>query len=169
MLFFACVYTTGGTLQGKVKDLILDENFCVDKLVLESAEIDIKCVAGIKQGMVLVQEDGKQINISKFKHKAQKVHIVSQDSKAIIMPLYDFSKSEQKTEEDKKGDEPQVQVVYVPQKSINSDNILGKIITQNIVATNGELIASKGSVVTQNTVKLASMHQKLRELSFYVR
>ena len=57
----------------------------------------------------------------------------------------------------------------IPRLNSQKQNLLGKTITQTIIAQNGELIAKQGNLVTENTIELASAHQKLRELTFYVK
>lgn len=162
------VFTTLGASYGKVTDLILDEKFSVVNFVTSEKEIKFDCVAGVSAGVMIVQDEkqDKKIDLSKFKHKTQ--HIVSDVAKdkilqAVILPIYNA--------EDEKEDnvERVKKVQLVEQKMANSNHLLGRVATQNIIASNGEVVCRAGAIVTNDVIMRATSYSKLRELSFYVK
>ena len=57
----------------------------------------------------------------------------------------------------------------IPRASTHPLSLIGRVLTQNIITNSGEIIAKQGSVITENTILLASANQKIRELSFYAK
>lgn len=172
------IYTTSGNRLGKVQDLELDKNFYITKYICENTEIEASKVANIKNGVILVNTDDCNIKTSKFKPKTQNIQLqnTSQDQIAIIMPIKEDIIEEVK--EEYAEQQPEQYIVEQEQNVINGTiprlvsqdyTLVGKTITQNIITANGEVIARRGNVITPSTINLASMHQKLRELTFYAK
>ena len=162
------MFTTLGKSKGKISDLILDEKYNIESLETKEGKIDIKNVAGVDNGIIIVQDAEQYVDISKCKHKIKKINVknvtIKEENKAVILPLYNFNRQEEKEEENK-----QTTVKSVIHKTSNTNHLLGKIATQNIVAQNGELVCKIGSTITQEVINKANAYSKLRELSFYVK
>lgn len=160
------VFKVNGKNVGKVQDIILDDKFNVISYSIGGEVIDCKKVAGIDNGIIILQDDNAFINLQKFKHKEKKAKVqnyqVEDNYKAVILPMYSFEEKEQKEVQEK-------EVKKIEQKSISINHLIGKIVTQSIVASNGERVCKVGEIVTQDVINKANAYSKLRELSFYVK
>lgn len=66
------VYTNCGKLLGKVKDIILDEKYFVQTLILENQEIKANEIISSGQNIVIVQDEANKINVKSLKRKNNK-------------------------------------------------------------------------------------------------
>lgn len=174
------VFTTNGQSLGKINDLELDANFNVLEFYCLSDKFNIDQIASINNNIILINTNEYSVNVSKFKHKTKPIIVKEPiNQKAIILPLTQTQNNQTQIFESPYANMPQIielenkqneqSSTSIPRLTSQNQNLVGRIITQTIIAQNGELIAKQGNIVTENTIVLASAHQKLRELSFYVK
>lgn len=181
------VYTTKGKYLGKVKDLILNDKYYIEKIILENEqEIDIKIVFASGEDAVIVQADNENINIANFKRKkrANLSNIKTLQSKEQeVVILNNEQILEQKNENEilnSKEVEISPEIVEIPIKpkykfsnlvpqtlTTNYNFLIGRKMEKNIYSPNKELIARKNVKVTQEIINKAKLHCKLRELIKY--
>ena len=139
------VYTVSGTLWGAVYDL----EFKGDKIV-----------------SVLVPDN--KFDGNKIVSRSDELIIVNDGNKRII-------KKEGRPEE-KTAPPPENQGVSLPQKLRDGvsptkfgsyDFLIGKRVTKTIYSNDGKLVISENSVISEETIALASEHEKLVQLALY--
>lgn len=153
------VYTTQGKCIGKVTDVIIEKNFAVKSfLISNDKEIDIKEIISLSKNAILVQDENVKINRTKLtNHKRPKliktdspITILRNDSLAPILPQIPNTPT------------------TLPTKVTSSVNFLvGRVVTQNLYSQSKELIAKKGSLISQKTIDNARKNGKIKELSIF--
>ena len=148
------VYNLSGQLVGTCIDIEIDSKFYISKLILNN-EITISASNIINLGKSVIIISDKSINISKFKPKLRTLSDSNNEDKVYILNnVADTS--------------PQLIHTSTSNKIITDGSFLkNRILTQDIIALNGELIAKRGTVITANTIATASMYGKLAELARY--
>jgi sporulation protein YlmC with PRC-barrel domain len=144
-------YAVNGEFLGKVCDVILDENFSVVKFICENNEFTPNQIVSSNEKIMLVDTQNVNIAITKFKPKHKEDNLT-----ATILPYTKVEAS-------------QTRSTIIPRANVINNDLIGRTLTQNLVAENGELLARCGSKVTSSILNLAISHQKLRELCFYAK
>lgn len=152
-------YNLEGEFLGTSNDILIDENFNINKIILNNGTtIESKKIFNIGNSAILIND--KEINIAKFKPK-QKI-ITPKDIDSKVMILSDFIEKEQKPQK-------------APIKENTNNNkiitdfrfLVGRILSKDIVALNGEMIAKNGAIITKDIVNKASFYGKLVEIARY--
>ena len=147
-------YDMEGKLLGTSSDIILDEKFNIQSITLNNGQ-DINCENVFNLGKTIILTTNANVNIAKFKPK-QKTTIKKVDSNKVTI-LTDSSIM-------KGGNQENLTI----NKIITDFRFLvGRILSKDIVAVNGEMIAKTGSTITKDIVNKASFYGKLVEIARY--
>ena len=142
------VYNLSCEFLGTSHDIIVDDNFRISQIVLNNGKIiERNDILNIGKSTIIV---GSDVSIQKFKPVVKSIKI--QNSPKKVMILSDFINSETNT-----------------QNKIITDFrfLIGRILSQDVIALNGEMIARKDSIVTKDIVNKASFYGKLVEIARY--
>ena len=142
------VYNLSCEFLGTSHDIIVDDNFRISQIVLNNGKIiERNDILNIGKSTIIV---GSDVSIQKFKPVVKSITI--QNSPKKVMILSDFINSETNT-----------------QNKIITDFrfLIGRILSQDVIALNGEMIARKDSIVTKDIVNKASSYGKLVEIARY--
>lgn len=184
------VYTTKGKFLGHVKDLVLNDKYYIEKLILENEqEVDIKNILASGEDAVIVQADNENINIANFKRKKKTTTnnikaMQTSEQEVVILNENDQNSqtnSELNNLEVAEEFEMQPETVEVPISkpkykfsslapqtlTANYNFLIGRKMEKNVYSQNKELIARKNVKVTQDIINKAKLHCKLRELVKY--
>ena len=136
---------------GTSHDIIIDDNYRIYQILLNNGKT-INCdeIYNIGKSTIIVGKDN--ISIQKLKPASKKLKIEQTEKKVII--LSDFLKKE--------TTEPQNNKIITDFRFL-----IGRILSQDVVAVNGELIAKKDAIVTKEIVNKASYFGKLVEIARY--
>lgn len=184
------VYTTKGKFLGSVKDLVLNDKYYIEKLILENEqEVDIKNILASGEDAVIVQADNENVNIANFKRKKKTTTtntktMQAKEQEVVILNEVDQNlqtNSELNISENSEEFELQPETVEVPISkpkykfsslapqtlTANYNFLIGRKMEKNVYSQNKELIARKNVKVTQDIINKAKLHCKLRELVKY--
>lgn len=184
------VYTTKGKFLGHVKDLVLNDKYYIEKLILENEqEVDIKNILASGEDAVIVQADNENINIANFKRKkkntANNIKAMQTSEQEVVILNENDQNSQTNSElnnlEVAEEFEMQPETVEVPISkpkykfsslapqtlTANYNFLIGRKMEKNVYSQNKELIARKNVKVTQDIINKAKLHCKLRELVKY--
>lgn len=142
------VYNLSCEFLGTSHDIIVDDNFRISQIVLNNGKIiERNDILNIGKSTIIV---GSDVSIQKFKPVVKSIKI--QNSPKKVMILSDYINSETNT-----------------QNKIITDFrfLIGRILSQDVIALNGEMIARKDSIVTKDIVNKASSYGKLVEIARY--
>ncbi len=142
------VYNLSCEYVGTSHDIIVDDNFRISQIVLNNGKIiERNDILNIGKSTIII---GNDVSIQKFKPVVKSIKIQNTPKKVMI--LSDFIKNE-----------------ATPQNKIITDFrfLIGRILSQDVIALNGEMIAKKDSIVTKDIVNKASSYGKLVEIARY--
>ncbi len=143
------VYNLNCEYIGTSHDIIIDKDYKIDKIILNNGKvINRDEIFNIGKTTIIV---GNDVSIQKFKPVTKNVKIQNVEKKVMI--LSSLIKNEQTP----------------PSNKIITDFrfLIGRYLSQDIVAFNGELIAKKDAVITKDIVNKASSYGKLVEIARY--
>lgn len=181
------VYTTKGKFLGHVKDLILNDKYYIENIVLENEQlVDIKNVLASGEDAVIVQAENENVNIANFKRKKKNTTNNIKAMQASEQEVVILNENEQNLKNNEiisnsEEVEVQTEVVEIPINkpkykftnstpqtiTTNFNFLIGRKMEKNIYSQNKELIARKNVKVTQDIINKAKLHCKLRELVKY--
>lgn len=146
------IFTTLGEKIGVVKDVIFDEHFNVINLELaDNNTISIKNIANYSNELIIMQDETKSINISKFGYKKPKI----QNTNEVVKIL-------------RKDNQLSTHPTTLPQKiTIRTDLMIGRTINENIYSQSKEIIAKKGTIISQKIIDNAKKYGKIKELYMF--
>ena len=146
------IFTTLGEKIGVVKDVIFDEHFNVINLELaDNNTISIKNIANYSNELIIMQDETKSINISKFGYKKPKI----QNTNEVVKIL-------------RKDNQLSTRPTTLPQKiTIRTDLMIGRTINENIYSQSKEIIAKKGTIISQKIIDNAKKYGKIKELYMF--
>lgn len=146
------IYDTDGKFLGVCRDIEINENNAINNLILEE-DNKIESDNIINIGSVIIVGE-KKISLSKFKpdklikiaqtHKKEKVVILDKE----IEPI-----------QHKKDNTSQNKLIT------DSRFLMGRKISQDIIAFNGEMIARCGTTINKDILNKASLYGKLIEVA----
>lgn len=151
------VYNLDGNYIGISHDIIIDSNYNISEIILNNGtSIKRNNIINIGKSIILVNDT--TINISKFKPKQKILKEVEPNKKVII--LSDLIEEKQ---------EKQVQTNQTQNNKIITDFrfLVGRILSKDIIAFNGDIIAKTGNTITKDIVNKASYYGKLVEIARY--
>lgn len=182
------VYTTKGKFLGNVKDIILNDKYYIEKIILStSEEVETKNILASGDDAVIVQADNESVNIANFKRKkktslnVKSAELIEQE----VVILNDIQNVQATTPVEVQQNETQTEFLVnsnevsqnkpkykftnqVPQTlTANFNFLVGRKMEKNIYSQNKELIARKNVKITQEIINKAKLHCKLRELVKY--
>lgn len=181
------VYTTSGDKLGIVQNFIITPSFHVEKICCgDDKEISVSDIAKINTNVILVNTKEHNISVNKFRPKLVNANKNGFKQVAKILPIevneQNVSQLQYYSEDEKEvivkeGEESEnigkivndVVPTEMTRLQTLPSTLVGRVLTRNIVAINGEIIGKNGSKITENTIRLATRHQKLRELQFYAK
>ncbi len=134
-----------------LSDIEIDENYNVKFFVTNKQKFSIDQIMHISHSILV----GENVKMQNFKPKKSK-----QDEKILnnltvsIMKMEELSASP---------------ITLMPPKiTVNSDILLGKHLTKDIVGKNNELILKQNQIITPKQIMIAKQHEKLNELFYSV-
>ena len=187
------VYTTKGKYLGRVKDIVLDEKYYIQQLILNNDElIDINKILASGEDAVIVQDEKNNINISSLKRKKSSpkinaVKIQETEQKVTVLNEINDKVQENSTEnevlatmnlvEAPESEENEVKTIKAKYSLNNSSTpltvttnynfLIGRKLEKNVYSPNKELIARKNVKITKDIINRAKLHCKLREIIKY--
>lgn len=134
---------------GTSQDIIIDDKYSIEKLILNNQKIITKEeIFNIGKTAIIIGKS--KLNIKKLRPTSKVIKIQKTQQKVTIL-------SSPKSND------------FIPSNKILTDFrfLIGRILSQDIIAINGELIAKKDAVVTKEIVNKASYFGKLVEIARY--
>ena len=145
------VYNLDCEYIGISNDVIVADNFHIDKIILNNGKILEKDeIFNIGKSTIIIGQNN--VSVQKFKPITKSIKIQNKEKKVMI--LSDYIKKENPT--------PQSNKIITDFRFL-----IGRVLSQDIIAVNGEMIARKNSVVTKDIVSKASSYGKLVEIARY--
>lgn len=146
------VYNMNGKLLGTSTDVIVDKKLNIIAIELNNGEsISSQNICNLGKNIILTNE--KHVNISRFKPQNIKIlNKTDKENKVIIL-----SPTKQTIQQNKT-----VEKIVTDFKFL-----VGRTISQDVLASNGEIIAKNGTTLTKDIIKKASLYGKLVEITRY--
>ena len=137
---------------GNLCDIELDDKFEITNFCTQKQKINPKDIMVISENIVV---GDKKICMFAIKNKKTNMHKLNNINVAIL-----------KMEDvEQQGNTPKL----MPSKiTVNSDVLLGKKLSKDIIGKNNELILKQDQVITPKLVLIAKQHEKLNELFYSV-
>lgn len=153
------VYNMKGDNIGTTKDIELDEKFDLQNIILSNGT-SIPRTQIINFGKTTILVNDIIVNIAKFKPKLKTIKPYNCPSKVIILKDKQMHNNE---------DVKRKTLTPNQNNKIITDYkfLINRIISQDILSYNGEVIAKKGSYIDKSIVNKASLYGKLIELARY--
>ncbi len=148
-------YTIKGEYVGLVQDIILNEKFSTEKIVLNSdIMLNIDDLATCGKNTLIFYGDAEKKDLKKFAPKQPKALKKRSEQVVENLPFETEEKNNSK------------EVVKAP---INLDLtfLVGRICTKDIFNFNNELLIKANSVINKSSLKMIDKFGKLRELMLY--
>jgi len=152
-------YTIQGEYLGKINEITIDEKFKVVDIILDNDKIlDCKQLASCGKNTIIVYDNSTKISVSRFKSSfAPKILKKHSETKVETLPI-----------------EPIIeeinQEITLPTTASNNPNfIVGRIATKDILLDDKKVLIKQFSTITEKIVKLATYHNKLKELMLFSR
>lgn len=157
------VYTMDGTSLGCSADVITDEKLNIVSIVLnDGKEIPSSKIFNIGTSIILISD--KTNKISNFKPKNTIKINKANETKVVMLD----------TNENNEPESPVLNKTNVIDTNFSVNKIItdyrfliGRILSKDIVAINGEIIARKNAIITNDIVGKASLFGKLVEIARY--
>jgi len=143
-------YNLKGEYLGKVQDIEINNLYKITQIYLDNGQtIKSNSIANIGN---IILTSNESIKINKFKPQLNSVYNSTSKVQDKVVILSNFSQL--KTEN---------------QNKIITDFrfLIGRILSKDIIAINGEMIAKNGSIITKDIVNKASFYGKLVEVARY--
>lgn len=137
---------------GTSQDIIVDDKLHIQSLILNNGKIiESKEIFNIGKNTIIIGTSN--IKLKSLKPTVKKIRIKKIEEKKVLM-LKDYIKKEE---------------IHNQNNKIITDFrfLIGRVIRQDIIALNGELIAKKDAVITKEIVNKASNYGKLVEIARY--
>lgn len=134
------------TLEGKkdvVQDVLLDQGFNVEKIECQKTSFgcnDILCNAN---NILILKNNNTNIKRKNFRPRPKKINVTS-----VSQPVSILDNITRPT----------------PLKVNSSGNIIGKHLSNNLYSHQNEILATKGSLINQNTINLARQFGVVNQL-----
>ena len=145
------VYNLDGEFIGISNDIIINDKYEIDKLLLNNGKIiEAKRIFNISNSLILI--DNKQVTLSKFKPKQNITKPKITETKVMILS---------NLKEEPAPTPPATKIIT------DARFLVGRILSKDIIAINGEMIAKKDSVITSDIISKASSYGKLVEIARY--
>ena len=146
------VYSDDGVDFGKIKEIYLKNNK-IFKIKTSKCEFLPKNIQKIGENCLIFGNKKKKVKVL-FELKSRPIpKVMIQENKKEI-------KSLNQEEVFFDGEKPM-------REYANLNSIIGKVVTQNILGLNNELVARKGDKINKNIISKAKMHNKLNLLMIY--
>ena len=147
------VYDFDGNLLGTCSDVIINHKLKIESIELNSGKIiNVKNIINIGKKIILVNDS--KISITRFKPLLQIGVHKQQENKVIILS-------------DKNNTKINNNINNANKLITDSNFLIGRTIEKDIVAINGEIIAKKGTKITNEILKTASLYGKVIEIARY--
>lgn len=168
-------YTYLGKFLGKVTDVILDDNYFIKQIEVGQTTIEPQNLITSGIDTLICQDESKTIKVSSLKRKkvnAVKINSVKLGEEQKVYVLTDTTPkkepSDNEQEKEQEAQKPKYAISQFPSNPItittNYEFLLGRKLDRNIYSQNREIIAKKNSKITPNTINLARLFGKTREL-----
>lgn len=139
------IFTTQGNTVGKIVDVELDDSNKTTKLLTTATQIAITNVLSAGEDVILLKPQ-KSAKLQQFKSKNK----IPQNKNNIVVTIQNKIMPPQK-----------------PKKitTSNVDFLIGRKISKNLYADNGELLAKKGTKISAVVIETVCKNGKLKELT----
>lgn len=148
------VFSINGEFLGVAEDVVLNNKFVVEKLVLNNNELlDINKLASCGKNAVVFFTNEEKINVKNFTpNKNFKMPKLQNKQEVLILPV----------EKDEQEINNNTQVQFQ-----NANFLLGRTCVKDIVNFNNEILIKAQTVVNKKNLKEVNKFGKLRELMLY--
>ena len=163
-------YLEGNNL-GNVKDIILNEKFKIDSIVVDSKEYLAKSVVSYNNDNLIINSSGIKFNKESHQPKTAKVklnNLVTIMPK-INLPKINFPKIEE-VQPSVTESKPNYKISNnpLPQRVVSDQNyLIGRKVSKTVYGINNEIIIKKDNIITDKTIQNAKLHNKLVELAVF--
>lgn len=165
------VYNLEGNNLGNVKDIILNEKFKIDSIVVDSKEYLAKSVVSYNNDNLIINSSGIKFNKESHQPKTAKVklnNLVTIMPK-INLPKINFPKIEE-VQPSVTESKPNYKISNnpLPQRVVSDQNyLIGRKVSKTVYGINNEIIIKKDNIITDKTIQNAKLHNKLVELAVF--
>ncbi len=168
------VYNLEGEKLGIVTDIVLGDNYKIEKILVDGKEFNPSAVISFGENNLIINSSGAKYSKDSYKPKITqkpkqldlikilpKIPEPSEDK----IPKIEFNDLDIKPKQNYKISENPL-----PQRMITSQNyLLGRKLSKTIYGTNNEIIAKKDCLITEKILLSAKTHNKLVELAVFSR
>lgn len=148
-------YTIQGEYIGKITEITIDEKFNISNILLDNDKfLDCKQLASCSKNTVIMYDENTKINVSRFGHKiSANIFKSKENTKPVsVMPFPPTMEDQPK------------EITLPSNVSNNPKFMIGRIATKDIFLNNNKLLIKANSTITEKTLALASIHNKVKEL-----
>lgn len=153
-------YTIQGEYIGKIEEITVDDKFIINNILLDNEKfLDCKQLASCSKNTVIMYDENTKVNVSRFKHKLPKnIFKAKEETKSVsCMPYPPVI-------------EQPIQEITLPSNISNNPKfMIGRIATKDIMLDEKKLLIKANSTITEKTLSLACIHNKVKELMLYSR
>lgn len=148
-------YTIQGEYIGKIEEITIDEKFNISNILLDNDKfLDCKQLASCSKNIVIMYDENTKVNVSRFKHRlTPNIFKPKTETKSVsTMPYPPII------------EEPIQEITLPSNVSNNPKFMIGRIATKDIMLDDKKLLIKANSTITEKTLSLASIHNKVKEL-----
>lgn len=166
------VYNLEGDKLGVVSDIVLGNNYKIEKIIVENQEYTPSSVISFGENNLIINSSGAKYSKDSYKPKVMPkpkqldlVKILPKVPEIIDdkIPKIEFDNIDIKPKQNYKISENPL-----PQRMITSQNyLLGRKLAKTIYGANNEIIAKKDCLITEKILLAAKSHNKLVELAVF--
>lgn len=166
------VYNLEGENLGKVTDIVLGNNYKVEKILIGEKEYLPNAIISFNQTNLILNSSGVKYSKESYKPKVipgkPKLDLVKILPKLPEKETNDIPKIEFDNIELKPKVNYKISENPLPQRMITSQNyLLGRKLSKTIYGINNEIIAKKDCLITEKILNAAKNHNKLVELAVF--
>lgn len=149
-------YTIQGEYIGKIVEIAVDDKFNINNILLDNDNfLDCKQLASCSKNTVIMYDENTKVNVSRFKHKLTPNLFKTKDDKVKTVSTMPYPPT---------MEEPVQDVTLPSNVSNNPKFMIGRIATKDIMLDDKKCLIKANSTITEKTLSLACIHNKVKEL-----
>jgi len=159
----AKAYSIQGEYLGSVKEISLNDKFMVEKFSLDNnTTLEISFLASSGRNTIIFNTNTEKVNVKKFTpFKSPRMFKQKQTKLVEVLPIQEIESTQIENNQIESVEQPTSQIQ-------NSEFLIGRICTKNILNFNNEIIVKANTTITKKTLKEIKRFGKLRELMLYL-
>ena len=164
----ASAFKIDGSLLGVVTDIELDDKYVINSIQLNNTtEVQKEQILSLNSNTVLINDPEQNINIKNFFERKKNIQDVSDSRIVNIMEINQIAEKQPVPSTIING-----QLIptgtQLPNRAITNYNFLiNRKVQKNIMSTQGNLIIKQNTKINTNTINVARLNGKLKELTKY--